>query len=260
MANVTKLAEETGLTEHLHVLRQGALVAQDPDNFEAIDGEYALDEGQKDALHQEILHKWRVPKLLYLTIITCSIGAAVQGWDQEGSNGANLSFPLEFGIDGEDDRAVFLVGLINSAPYIGSAFIGCWISDPLNNYLGRKCELFFTILFIDAPIADTPQGPSSCQLLSACSHRSVVQSLRTGSNFWSRDFSWVLAWVSRHRLFPSSPPRTVRLLSEEPLSCAGKCGLHSVFSWESAPILRSAKSPTLRGGVGIVGLEGFASG
>ncbi|KAK8025783.1 hypothetical protein PG990_003606 [Apiospora arundinis] len=144
LANVTKLAEEQGLTEHLHVLRQGALVAQDPQNFEAIEGEYALDEAQKNALHMEILHKWRVPKLLYLTIITCSIGAAVQGWDQEGSNGANLSFPQEFGIGGKDDRSVFLVGLINSAPYIGSAFIGCWISDPLNNYLGRKWTIFLS--------------------------------------------------------------------------------------------------------------------
>ncbi|KAK7920990.1 hypothetical protein PG985_009012 [Apiospora marii] len=153
LANVTKLAEEQGLTEHLHVLRQGALVAQDPDNFEAIDGEYALDETQKDALHQEILHKWRVPKLLYLTIITCSIGAAVQGWDQEGSNGANLSFPAEFGIGGEDDRSVFLVGLINSAPYIGSAFIGCWISDPLNNYLGRKWTIFLSaVICLITPI------------------------------------------------------------------------------------------------------------
>ncbi|KAK8094383.1 hypothetical protein PG997_001068 [Apiospora hydei] len=124
LANVTKLAEEQGLTEHLHVLRQGALVAQDPQNFEAIDGEYALDETQ------------RMP---------CTKRSFTSGgWDQEGSNGANLSFPLEFGIDGKDDRSVFLVGLINSAPYIGSAFIGCWISDPLNNYLGRKWTIFLS--------------------------------------------------------------------------------------------------------------------
>jgi hypothetical protein len=36
---------------------------------------------------------------LYITIVICSIGAAVQDWDQTGSNGANLSFPDEFGID-----------------------------------------------------------------------------------------------------------------------------------------------------------------
>ncbi|KAK8086853.1 hypothetical protein PG994_001827 [Apiospora phragmitis] len=113
LANVTKLAEEQGLTEHLHVIRQGALVAQDSLNFEAIDGEYALDQTQKDALYQEILHKWRVPKLLYLTIITCSIGAAVQGWDQEGSNGANL-------------RTIFLSAVICLITPIGGALTQNW--------------------------------------------------------------------------------------------------------------------------------------
>jgi hypothetical protein len=77
-----------------------------------------------------------------MTIITCSIGAAVQGWDQEGSNGANLSFPQQFGIGGKSDYDTFLVGLINSAPYIGSALIGCWCSDPLNNYFGRRGMVF----------------------------------------------------------------------------------------------------------------------
>ncbi|KAK8107624.1 uncharacterized protein PG998_009637 [Apiospora kogelbergensis] len=140
LANVTQLAEEQGLTEHLHVLRQGALVAQNPQNFEAIVGEYALDQAQKDALHMEVSHKWRVPKLLYLTIITCSIGAAVQGWDQEGSNGANLSFPQEFGIYGKDDRSVFLVGLINSAPYIGSAFYRLLDIRPIEQLLGSQMD------------------------------------------------------------------------------------------------------------------------
>jgi MFS family permease len=37
-----------------------------------------------------------------------------------------------FGIGGKSDHDTFLVGLVNSAPYIASAFIGCWISDPLN--------------------------------------------------------------------------------------------------------------------------------
>ena len=28
--------------------------------------------------------------------------------------------------------------MVNAGPYIGSAFIGCWISDPVNNYFGRR--------------------------------------------------------------------------------------------------------------------------
>ena len=74
-------------------------------------------------LVDEVEHKWRVPRLLYLTIITCSIGAAVQGWDQEGSNGANLSFPVAFGIGGSSDYDTYLVGLINSAPYLSSWYV-----------------------------------------------------------------------------------------------------------------------------------------
>ena len=54
-----------------------------------------------------------------------------RGWDQTGSNGANLSFPQEFGIGAgsqppgtpNHERDNWLVGLVNAAPYIGSAFM-----------------------------------------------------------------------------------------------------------------------------------------
>lgn len=35
-----------------------------------------------------------------------------------------------------------LVGLCNAAPYISSAFVGCWLADPLNNYFGRRGTIF----------------------------------------------------------------------------------------------------------------------
>lgn len=41
----------------------------------------------------------------------------VQGWDQTGSNGANLSFPEEFGIAGPG-RDKWLVGLVNSIIFL----------------------------------------------------------------------------------------------------------------------------------------------
>lgn len=31
--------------------------------------------------------------------------------------------------------------------YIASAFIGCWLSDPLNNYIGRRGTIFFSGVF-----------------------------------------------------------------------------------------------------------------
>jgi hypothetical protein len=46
------------------------------------------------------------------------VGAATQGWDQTGSNGANLSFPREFGIDGSTGADPWIVGLVNSIIFL----------------------------------------------------------------------------------------------------------------------------------------------
>lgn len=148
MRRVETFAEEKGLTEHIALLRKGALVAQDPNNYDEITGPEALTDEEKDALRNEVEHKWRLPAKLFLTIATCSIGAAVQGWDQTGSNGANLFFPQVYGIKGDD----LLVGLVNAGPYIGSAFIGCWLSDPINNWFGRRGVIFVSAHFCLWPV------------------------------------------------------------------------------------------------------------
>jgi hypothetical protein len=113
------------------LLVKGALVAKDPPAFESVPG---ITEDEKEAIRNEVLHKWRQPRTLYFTLILCSIGAAVQGWDQTGSNGANLSFPDALGIpisptlkDGSPNpnasRNQWYQGLINAAPYMASAFM-----------------------------------------------------------------------------------------------------------------------------------------
>ena len=45
-----------------------------------------------------------------------------------------------------------VVGLANAAPYLGSAFCGCWISDPLNNWFGRRGTIFFAAIFCIIPV------------------------------------------------------------------------------------------------------------
>ena len=140
--DVEQFAQENQLSQILPQLKKGALLARDPAAFE----DQELDDDEKEVLRIEIARKWKHPFKLYFTIVVCSIGAAVQGWDQTGSNGANLSFPREFGIGAgskppgtpNHDRDNWLVGLVNAGPYIGSAFIGCWLSDPANNYLGTS--------------------------------------------------------------------------------------------------------------------------
>lgn len=154
MADVTSFAHQHGLADALSLLKKGALVAQDPGNYENLD----LAEDEKEALRVEVTRKWKHPFKLYFTVAVCSIGAAVQGWDQTGSNGANLSFPREFGIDGGErdpgpdnpyhDRDNWLVGLVNAAPYIASAFLGCWLSDPINYYIGRRGTIFVSAIFL----------------------------------------------------------------------------------------------------------------
>ena len=59
-------------------------MARDPSNYEDISGDEKLSDEEIEALQDEVLHKWRQPKSLYYTIACCSIGAAVQGWDQTG--------------------------------------------------------------------------------------------------------------------------------------------------------------------------------
>ncbi|KAL8861920.1 MAG: hypothetical protein Q9178_001790 [Gyalolechia marmorata] len=158
--NVEDFALEVGLTEETHLLQKGALVAQDPPAFESVE---LLDEVEKEALRNEVLHKWRQPRSLYFTVILCSIGAAVQGWDQTGSNGANLSWPVEFGVPdtGEfaTDYNAWIVGLVNAGPYIASALLGCWLSDPLNYYFGRRGTIFFSAIFCLFPVI----GSAFCQ-------------------------------------------------------------------------------------------------
>ncbi|KAI1654043.1 hypothetical protein F4813DRAFT_393194 [Daldinia decipiens] len=170
MRDVEAFAHEKGLVEHIPILRRGALVAQNPRDFDELSGEEALDEAEKKALHDEVLHRWRMPSRLFLTIATCSIGAAVQGWDQTGSNGANIFFPAYYGIGGSTTRERLLVGLVNSGPYIGSAFIGCWLSDPINNWIGRRGVIFTSAHFclwpvIGSAFCHTWEQQLACRLL-----------------------------------------------------------------------------------------------
>lgn len=148
IADVNGFAKEHGFEDIQPLLVKGALISRDPTNFANVPG---MTEEEKTAVANEVLHKWRQPKVLYFTIILCSVGAAVQGWDQTGSNGANLSFPTALGIPTQDNpnaaRNQWYQGLINAGPYIASAFFGCWCSDPLNNLFGRRGCIFVSAIF-----------------------------------------------------------------------------------------------------------------
>ncbi|KAG5940742.1 hypothetical protein E4U60_000317 [Claviceps pazoutovae] len=170
MQDVESFAQQRGLQSQTAILRKGALIAQDPSNIHSIDGSEKLTARELEVLNEEVTHKWRMPLRLFLTIFTCSIGAAVQGWDQTGSNGANIFFPAYYGIGGSSTHDKIIVGLINAGPYIGSALIGCWLSDPLNNYFGRRGTIFFSAHFciwpvIGSALCHTWEQQLACRIL-----------------------------------------------------------------------------------------------
>lgn len=76
MDDAANFAEERGLGHLKDVFRKGALVAQDPMNFESID---ILSEEDKHILRREVTNRWAQPWELYYLVILCSLAAAVQG-------------------------------------------------------------------------------------------------------------------------------------------------------------------------------------
>ncbi|KAK2600649.1 hypothetical protein N8I77_010169 [Diaporthe amygdali] len=148
--NARVFAESHGLSEHASLFSRAALVARDPDKFDTVS---ELEEAERTALAYEKAHKWHGPKMLWYSIGLCAIGAATQGWDQTGSNGANLSFPKEFGIN-EKGRDEWIVGVINAIIFLTAGLIGAFIVDPLNKYFGRRGEIFITACCLTA----TPIG------------------------------------------------------------------------------------------------------
>ncbi|GKU21373.1 unnamed protein product, partial [Fusarium langsethiae] len=145
-------AQNHGMPEHAELFGRAALVARDHDRFNMVK---ELQEDERQALEYERDHKWHGPKMLWYSISLCAIGAATQGWDQTGSNGANLSFPQEFGLDEKNSiRDQWIVGLVNSIIFLTAGLIGAFIVDPLNHYLGRRGEIFVTACCLTAtPIA-----------------------------------------------------------------------------------------------------------
>ncbi|KAF7557181.1 hypothetical protein G7Z17_g863 [Cylindrodendrum hubeiense] len=155
VADAGIFAESNGMPEHVSLFGRAALVARDPDNFEQLT---EIDEHERTALIYERDHKWHGPFMLWYSISLCAVGAATQGWDQTGSNGANLSFPKEFGIDGPG-RDEWIVGIVNAIIFLTAGLIGAFIVDPLNYYFGRRGEIFITACCLTA----TPIGSAFAQ-------------------------------------------------------------------------------------------------
>ncbi|KAF1849543.1 uncharacterized protein K460DRAFT_394346 [Cucurbitaria berberidis CBS 394.84] len=160
---VQRFAIETGLSSLYPVLLRGAYLAEDPDNYHNIEG---LSETDVNALKCEdeetkplkILAK--VSKQLRTIIITCSVAAITQGWDQVSMSAANQYWPPELGLDMHQNRDIWLFGFINACSFLCAGLVGAWLSDPLNEYLmGRRSVIFVAAIFSLIPMI----GAAVCQ-------------------------------------------------------------------------------------------------
>jgi hypothetical protein len=141
--DVRNFAKEHSLEDVESLLIKGALFAQSPLLFEEIE---ELDEADRLAIREEFSDRFKLPRMLYLTIILNSVAAAIQGWDQTGSNGANLTFGQAFGIPdsgsectaaGTCEKNSWIIGFVNACPYIAIAFFTAWISGKLISLAGN---------------------------------------------------------------------------------------------------------------------------
>lgn len=139
--DVDAFVDARGLAEHREVFRKGALLArvnQRQDGFESVT---QLTEEDKEVLRYEINHRWHQPFMLYFLVVLCAGSAIVQGMDQTAVNGAQQFYFRTFGIP---ESAVWQRGLLNGAPYLCSALLGCWTNAPLNRYFGRRGTIFIS--------------------------------------------------------------------------------------------------------------------
>ncbi|KAH8687845.1 hypothetical protein BGZ60DRAFT_439961 [Tricladium varicosporioides] len=128
--------------DDIRAFRLGAIVAQNPTRFAEVKG---LSTEEVDVFSREITKRWTQPWKLFLIIILCSVCAAVQGMDETVVNGAQIFYSKQFGIgDKESKRDSWLIGLVNSAPYLCCATIGCWLTSPLNHWFGRRGTVLLT--------------------------------------------------------------------------------------------------------------------
>ncbi|KAI4195990.1 MAG: hypothetical protein LQ348_002374 [Seirophora lacunosa] len=150
MDDVSQFADQYDMQYALDDLQKGALIAQKRSGFEKMD---RLTDEDKTRIREEKLHRWRQPRMMYYMTILCAGSAIVQGMDQSAVNGAQAFYFPYFGI-AEDQ--VWLRGLINGAPYLCSAVIGCnekstrlkrghmLIPMVLQYYFGRRGCIFIS--------------------------------------------------------------------------------------------------------------------
>ena len=279
LSQVEDFASEKGMEEITVLLKKGALVAQNPSNFELMS---ELDEADKEVIRRETTRKysysrtvlrWHYPlkrqmepterSLLYshsmlhrssctvrsfYLMLQCLFRTVFRGWDQTGSNGANLSFPDEFNIRLDDpvfgSKNQWIVGAINAGWVCRDwKYLICWHSKALY----RLC---LARLLADWSIESSSGTPwfhlYLWYLLHILSHwiclfANLASAFRTCApnvygyllmprKFRSLVYFLVSGWASRHLQHRSMQPKTRQRAYEAVLWCLGSYGWVEISS------------------------------
>jgi hypothetical protein len=79
--------------DDIAAFRLGAMCAQDSTRSSSVAG---LSERERDNLRDEFMRRWRQPRLLYLLIAVCSVGAAVQGMGKQSTQSSDHKIVSRF--------------------------------------------------------------------------------------------------------------------------------------------------------------------
>lgn len=115
-------------------IRRAALVAQNALIYDEVSRDchngtqlpVQLTDDEKRALREERDHLFAQSKGLYMTVLTVSLAAILQGWVQSSINGATLLWPKEFGLHklkDHEEHDQWIIGLTNAAPFLFAAIL-----------------------------------------------------------------------------------------------------------------------------------------
>ncbi|MCJ1465983.1 hypothetical protein MMC07_004602 [Pseudocyphellaria aurata] len=136
---VDKFMNTSGLHDWRKFFIKGALLAQDPGAFDDTnrDDDVTLSPEEKEDLSIEKTRKWVQAGPMWILVGCLALGPAIQGFDETAVNSAQFFYQDTFNITSNPT----IIGLVNSAPYLCSAF-SCWLTDPLNAIIGRRGVIF----------------------------------------------------------------------------------------------------------------------
>ncbi|KAK4507915.1 hypothetical protein PRZ48_001650 [Zasmidium cellare] len=167
---IRSFVKDHGFQQQESLFVKAGQILRDPEAWRAVPN---LTDEEKEALEKENSKGfWKQPKELRVTIITLCIAAVVQGWNQTASNGANLNWPSQLGltkVDGCDPTGTdaWIFAIVNAMPFFSASLVGCWISDPLNEYFfGRRPAICFSGILILAAMIGSACSQTWRQLLA----------------------------------------------------------------------------------------------